>query len=89
MTNHVTALGKDDRALRMGKEESTRLLIEEFYKDSVGRYGAESEQARTLSQILTASDLMRLSALYSRMKTPYLVSRGMKKFSQAEACATI
>jgi hypothetical protein len=75
MTDHRIVPGREDRALGTGREELTRLLIEDLYRDSVGRYGAESEQARTLSRMLTASDLMRLSALYSRMKTPYLLSR--------------
>jgi hypothetical protein len=35
-----------------GKEELHRLLIEQFYEDSVRRYGADSEQARILSRLL-------------------------------------
>src|SRR5271170_5895202 len=35
-----------------GFRELDRLLIEQFYDDSVGRYGTDSEQARMLWQVL-------------------------------------
>jgi hypothetical protein len=39
-----------------GKEELNRLLIAQFYEDSIRRYGNESEEARRLSQVLSLTD---------------------------------
>ena len=75
MTDHMTAPGKDDRALRPGKEELTRLLLEEFYSDSVGRYGRDSEQARTFSRLLIAGDLKPPVSASSRSKIPHHLIR--------------
>jgi hypothetical protein len=50
------AARKEDRVPGSNKEELNRLLIEEFYKDSVSRYGTDSEQARMLSRLLGARD---------------------------------
>ena len=33
-------------------EELNRLLIEQFYKDAVARYGSDSKQARGFSRLL-------------------------------------
>jgi hypothetical protein len=52
MTGITSAPGQDDGSPKSGKEELNRLLIEEFYKDSVARYGIDSEQARALSPLL-------------------------------------
>jgi hypothetical protein len=41
-----------DRSSKPTEEELSRLLIEEFYKDSVARYGSDSEQALALSRLL-------------------------------------
>jgi hypothetical protein len=43
---------KDEPSFTPGKEELQRLLIEQFYEDSLHRYGTDSEQARTLSRLL-------------------------------------
>jgi hypothetical protein len=48
MTGDTSPLGQGDPT----EEELNRRLIEEFYKDSVARYGSDSEQARVLSRLL-------------------------------------
>jgi|HubBroStandDraft_1064217.scaffolds.fasta_scaffold179557_2 hypothetical protein len=54
MTRNTSAPGQGDRSPKPTKEELNRLLIEEFYKDSVARYGSDSEQASVLSRHLTS-----------------------------------
>jgi hypothetical protein len=39
-----------------GKAEQYRQLLEQFYEDSVSRYGLEHEQVRLLSRLLTRAD---------------------------------
>jgi|HubBroStandDraft_2_1064218.scaffolds.fasta_scaffold866248_1 hypothetical protein len=41
-----------DRFSKPTEEELERLLIEEFYKDAVARYGSDSEQACAFSRLL-------------------------------------
>jgi hypothetical protein len=38
------------------KAEQYRQLLEQFYEDSVSRYGLEHEQVRLLSRLLTRAD---------------------------------
>jgi hypothetical protein len=47
---------KDELPLSLDPEEQHRQLIEQFYKDSVLRYGIDSEQARLLLQTLRSAD---------------------------------
>ena len=54
MTGDTSALGQGDRSPERAQEELSRLLIEEFYKDSVARYGIDSEQARALWSLLAS-----------------------------------
>jgi hypothetical protein len=61
MTRDTRAPGQGDRTPKPTIEELNRLLIEEFYKDSVARYGSDSEQARALSRHLTSSRFTRAS----------------------------
>jgi len=56
MTNDANAPSTGDRSVSSGNEELNRLLIKELYEDSVGRYGADSEQACTLARFLSPSD---------------------------------
>jgi hypothetical protein len=42
--------------LTPGEAELHRQLLEQFYKDSAGRYGIDSEQARGLSRLLVPAD---------------------------------
>jgi hypothetical protein len=56
MTDDTNTPSTDDRSFRAGNKELNRLLIKEFYEDSVGRYGADSEQACTLARLLSPSD---------------------------------
>ena len=56
MTGDTSAPRQDDRSLRPAKEELNRLLIEQFYQDSVARYGPDSEQTRALSRLLSPVD---------------------------------
>jgi len=43
--------GEDQQSSKLN-----RMLIEEFYKDSVDQYGTDSEQARTLLRLLSSID---------------------------------
>jgi hypothetical protein len=52
MTGDASAPCQDDWPIRPAKQELGRLLIEQFYQDSVARYGSNSEQARALSWLL-------------------------------------
>jgi hypothetical protein len=38
------------------KAEQYRQLLEQFWEDSVSRYGLDNEQVRFLSQLLTKAD---------------------------------
>ena len=60
------AARKEDGVPGSNKEELNRLLIEEFYKDSVCRYGTDSEQARTLSRLLGKDDASRTTSVPTR-----------------------
>jgi hypothetical protein len=57
MTGDTSAQGQDERFLNPREKELNRFLLEEFYNDSVARYGTDSEQARALSRVLCASDV--------------------------------
>jgi hypothetical protein len=52
MTGDTGALGRGDQSPEPNKEELKRLLIEQFYEDSVERYGIDSGQARALWRFL-------------------------------------
>jgi hypothetical protein len=52
MTGNTSARGRDDGSPEPGKKGLNRLLIEQFYQDSIARYGTASEQARALSRHL-------------------------------------
>jgi|HubBroStandDraft_2_1064218.scaffolds.fasta_scaffold3292768_1 hypothetical protein len=47
---------KDELSLRRDKKKLNRLLITQFYEDSVYRYGSDSEQAFMLSRLLSPTD---------------------------------
>ena len=53
MKEDTSALGQGDRS----EEELSRLLIEEFYRESVAKYGIDSEQARDFWHLLTNNGL--------------------------------
>jgi hypothetical protein len=55
MIGDTSAPHEDDWSLRSAKEELNRLLVEQFYADSVAQYGPDSEQARALSRHLKLS----------------------------------
>jgi hypothetical protein len=46
----------DERSLNPGQERLNRQLIQQFYEDSVQRYGSDSEQAEMLSKLLSPAD---------------------------------
>jgi hypothetical protein len=48
--------GADEFPFVRAKEELKRLLITQFYEDSVCRYGSDSEQACGLSRVLSPAD---------------------------------
>jgi hypothetical protein len=56
MAGDTSDPGQGDRPPKPTEEGLNRLLIEEFYeefyKESVARYGRDSEQARTFSRLL-------------------------------------
>jgi hypothetical protein len=56
MAQDASAPGQGDRPPKPTEEDLKRLLIEEFYeefyKESVVRYGRDSDQARTFSRLL-------------------------------------
>ena len=56
MTGDRNAPDQDELSLILDKQQLNRLLIEQFYEDSVGRYGTGSEQARTFSRSLSPLD---------------------------------
>jgi hypothetical protein len=43
-------------SLTHGRAELHWQLLEQFYEDSVGRYGIDSEQVRELSRLLSPAD---------------------------------
>jgi hypothetical protein len=49
----VTDVVRGPAAFDPGKAELYRKLLEQFYEDSVGRYGKDHEQVRLLSRLLT------------------------------------
>jgi hypothetical protein len=51
MTHDKSAPPKDDLSFIPGKEELNRILLTQFYEDSVRRYGLASDQARKLSRL--------------------------------------
>jgi hypothetical protein len=53
MTGDTSSPSQDDRPLQFAEESLNRLLVEQFYEDSVAQYGTESEQARLLSRVLS------------------------------------
>jgi hypothetical protein len=48
---------KDELSLGRDKKQLNRLLIAQFYEDSVYRYGSDSEQACILSRLLSPTDV--------------------------------
>jgi hypothetical protein len=56
MRDDTNTPSTDDRSFRSVNAELNRLLILEFYEDSVRRYGADSEQACKLARFLALSD---------------------------------
>jgi len=56
MTGDTSGPGHGDRYPKPTEEELNRSLIEEFYKDSIARYGPDSEQTRALSRLLSPVD---------------------------------
>jgi len=48
--------GQDELFFTHGEKELHRLLIEQFYEDSVRRYGTDSEQAHALHFSRTTSE---------------------------------
>ena len=54
ITNDRNAPSKDDLSFTPGEKELCRQLFEQLYANSVDRYGVDSEQARMLSQLLSA-----------------------------------
>jgi hypothetical protein len=57
MTSDKNAPDKDDPPFTTCKEELNRLLIAQFYENSVRRYGTDSEQARMLSRLRSPAGL--------------------------------
>jgi hypothetical protein len=53
MTSNNIAPGKDNPSSTPCKKELNRLLLAQFYENSVRRYGTDSEQARMLSRLRT------------------------------------
>jgi hypothetical protein len=56
MTADPSARREDDRSLRLANEDLNQSLIEQFYEDSVARYGLDSEQARAFLRLLSPVD---------------------------------
>jgi hypothetical protein len=54
MAGDTSAPAQGERLPNLSQEELGRLLIEQFYKDSVAHYGIDSEQARELWRLLTS-----------------------------------
>jgi hypothetical protein len=52
MTGDNYTSGNGGRSRNSGNDELHRLLIEDFYQDSVGRYGKDSDQACMLARWL-------------------------------------
>jgi hypothetical protein len=52
----VTDVVRGPAAFDPGKAELYRKLLEQFYEDSVSRYGTDHEQVRMLSRLLTPDD---------------------------------
>ena len=48
--------GKNEVSSTASHERLDRQLIEQFYEDSLDRYGSNSERARTFSVLLTEFD---------------------------------
>jgi hypothetical protein len=49
----VTDVSRGPAAFDPSKAELYRKLLEQFYEDSVGRYGLDHEQVRMLSRLLS------------------------------------
>lgn len=49
----MKAPGEDELSFTSRNEEQRRLLIKQFYEESVRRYGVDSVQARMLSPLLS------------------------------------
>ena len=49
----ATSVESGERSPTPGQEKLNRLLIQQFYEDSVHRYGSDSEQAEMLSKLLS------------------------------------
>jgi hypothetical protein len=62
MTGEPSGPDQDDRSLRPAEEELNLFLIEQFYEDSVARYGPDSAQARALSGLLSRVDVPKQTA---------------------------
>jgi hypothetical protein len=56
MTGDTSGPDQDDRSRNPTEEDLNRLLLEEFYEDSVARYGPDSAQARLLLRLLHPGD---------------------------------
>ena len=50
------APGKNEVSSTASHEQLDRQVIEQFYEDSLDRYGSNSEQARTFSVLLAEFD---------------------------------
>ena len=61
MTDDTGAPDEDDRSLKPAREDLNRLLIEQFYRDSVAQYGPESDQVCALSRLLSPVNVAKKS----------------------------
>ena len=56
MATNEKAPGKNEVSSTASHEQLDRQVIEQFYEDSLDRYGSNSEQARTFSGLLAEFD---------------------------------
>lgn len=59
MTGDTRVADQGKAPLTAGKLELRRLLLEQFYEDSVDRHGFDNQQVRILSRLLLPTDSSR------------------------------